>query len=422
MKKTTEKATSLVFSTLKGVKPPFSASNFKFIAFFVVFSALILIPTSKISASYTLEIPTIENLATSSNFSWSSATMDLLWDNYKVGPTISFKTSFHYSQYPATTSPEDVSAGVTEPYFKNYFPVALPTSTSNGAHWWYMRFGNDYYYSTFYKGSEGWVVSNEADSGVIFYPSYPIDCFFTIVSTSTLASFNATGTIEIATSNLYNWFNFSVIADNINTLEKFYFSTTTDLVSGDIFHYSIPISLPEGAYKISYLLQGGFFETPFFATHWCEHTGIGSVFPSPTWTEITEAEFLGLEDCSSYPLLERLVCDLKNAIKKIFVPSPESINGLKTTIEALKNKAPMSYISITKNFLDDVKNGINNTADLDFKILNKTGAVSFAFWDRTTDLAGQNQSFTQIFKTFFIFLIVFSFLIWAIFYIRKIFK
>jgi hypothetical protein len=51
MKKTTKKAINLVFSALKGRKTPSSASNFKFIAFFVVFFALLLIPLTKISAS-----------------------------------------------------------------------------------------------------------------------------------------------------------------------------------------------------------------------------------------------------------------------------------------------------------------------------------------------------------------------------------
>lgn len=262
----------------------------------------------------------------------------------------------------------------------------------------------------------------ESDIGLspIFSPSYPVECSF--ATTTSPIAFNATGTITIPILNAFHWFEFSVIAQDFNTSEKYYFSTSTDLDAGDVYNYSIPISLPDGAWKISYLLQGIFFETTFFASHWCEHTGIGTALPLPTWKEITEIEFLGLEECSGYPLLERLVCELKNAIKKIFVPSPQSITDLKNTIDGLKNKAPMNYISATKNFFDEIKTGINPNQDLAFKILGKTGNVSFAFWEATTTIAGQNQSFKDIFKAFFIFIIVLGFLFWAISYIRKIFR
>jgi hypothetical protein len=425
MKKTTKKATILNLLASKGILLPFDTANFKFIAFFVVFCALLLIPATKISASYTEFTPAINNFATSSNFVISASDMNNWWDTYKESNLIDFTMKFYQGEYPAATTLkwESTASNWTETHFKNDLnPINLSTTTDNGAYWFYIKFLDDYFYARFYKTSVGWGEGIETTFSPIFSPSYPPDCSFTLASTSTLNSFNATGTIEIAISNLYHWFDFSVIAEDFNTAEKHYFSTSTDLDAGDVWDYSIPISLPAGAWKISYLLQGVYFETSFFATHWCEHTGIGTGLPLPTWEEITEAEFLGLEDCSGMPLLERLVCDLKNAIKKIFVPSPESITGLKTTIDGLKNKAPMNYITITKDFFNDVKNGINNTANLDFKILNKTGAVSFAFWDSTTDLAGKNQSFAQIFKTFFIFLIIFSFLIWAIFYIRKIFK
>jgi hypothetical protein len=427
MKKITKQATNFSFPVSKGALLPFDAINLKFIAFFVFFFALLTIPTIKISASsYTEFSPaTINNFATSSNFIISASDLNNWWDTYKHDNLIDFTMKFYQGEYPETSSQIWSGTGVhwTETHFKNDLnPIGLSTTADNGAYWFYIKFLDDYFYARFYKTSAGWSEGIKTTFSPIFVPSYPPDCYFTIVSTSTLNSFNATGTIEISTSNLYHWFNFSVIAEDFNTAEKHYFSTSTDLDAGDIFNYSIPISLPAGSWKISYLLQGVYFETSFFATHWCEHTGIGTGLPLPTWKEITEVEFLGLEDCSSYPLLERLVCDLKNAIKRIFVPSAESITALKTTIDGLKNKAPMSYISITKNFFDDVKTGINSSQNLAFKILNKTGNVSFAFWESETNLAGETQTFSQIFKTFFIFLLIFSFLIWAIFYVRKIFK
>jgi hypothetical protein len=312
----------------------------------------------------------------------------------------------------------------TTPQIKYYIGNNIALNDWSGAIPPFNAFDKVEIYSTLDESPANFdAIGETSETGVpIFLPSYPLDCAFSTTSTSTLNDFNATGTIKIPNENPYHWFDFSVIAEDFNTAEKHYFSTSTDLDAGDVFNYSIPISLPAGAWKISYLLQGVYFETSFFATHWCEHTGIGTGLPLPVWTEITEAEFLGLEDCSGYPLLERLVCDLKNAVKRIFVPSASSTTALKTTIDGLKNKSPMNYISITKDFFDDVKTGINSEETLTFKILNKTGNVSFAFWDSTTNLAGENQSFKDIFRRFFIFLIILCSLIWAIFYVRKIFK
>lgn len=501
MKKTTKPATNFSFPVSKGALLPFDTSNLKFIAFFVIFFALLTIPTIKISASTiftdNFESYNFGNLAGQGG--WTGGPGYQVSNEKVLEGVKAVKNSGFTEPTEISKLGTEIPAGKITFYLwieatssANYLGLRLRTTEGTYLPYGFGIFcsGNNCKVSFYDFWAGGWVEyadisiqqwhaitmewSSDLDKvrikldnlefsawhfewpnyeirgaegvrfnqqgGTLFYdyiteypfgdisfspifsPSFPIDCQFTITSTSTLNSFNATGTITIPAVNIFHWFNFSVIAEDFNTAEKHYFSTSTSLDGGAIFNYSIPISLPAGAWKISYLLEGVYFETSFFATHWCEHTGIGTGLPLPTWKQITEAEFLGIEDCSSYPLLERLVCDLKNAIKRIFVPSAESITALKTTIDGLKNKAPMSYITITKDFFDDVKNGINSTQNLTFKILNKTGNVSFAFWDNTTNFAGENQSFKDIFKTFFIFLLIFSFLIWAIFYVRKIFK
>lgn len=511
MKKTTKKATNFSFPVSKGALLPFDTTNLKFIAFFVVFFALLTIPATKIlastifednfdsyitgaltnqggwtcdypnwsvnstdseSAPYSIRDDATQNVSqckktgastTEGAISFWFKTTNCGYGSVNRGSLFFYFTGAPYSQMPSVqiTSRTDTGCEISLSNFSTEY-VAMDTFDD----WtqvilrWRVEINNYYYYQFGWGGNElsDWTQSiyqigtfptgfdriqitgfypvnsekfyfdsieepsPEFLDAPIFAPSYPQDCQFSLVSSTTLSNFNAVGSVIIPSINPNLYFRFSVIAKNLNTGETPYFSTSTALLGGDVLNYSIPISLTEGAWEISYLLQGVYQGNPSFISHFCEGTGIGTAYPLPTWTEITEAEFLGIEDCSEYPLLERLVCDLKNAIKRIFVPSSESITALKTTIDGLKNKAPMNYISITRNFFDDVKNGINSSQDLTFKILNKTGIVSFAFWENTTNLAGENQTFSQIFKTFFIFLLIFSFLIWAIFYVRKIFK
>jgi len=253
-------------------------------------------------------------------------------------------------------------------------------------------------------------------------PSYPPDCSFTIVSTTTLSSFNATGTITIPENNIYNWFKFSVIAREFDTATTTYFSTTTDLIGGDTWNYEIPISLPEGAWKVSYILQGLYETEPSYFSHYCDNTGIGTALPLPTWKEITETEFLGLEDCSSYSLLERLVCELKNVVKGIFIPSPQSMNDLKNTIQAFNNKAPMNYIKATRDFLTSVRDGLDSQRELNFKILGQTASVNFDFWDSTTEFNGQNTSFLNIIRILFTCLLGVFYVVYFVKLLNRIFK
>lgn len=256
----------------------------------------------------------------------------------------------------------------------------------------------------------------------IFDINYPTDCVYT-TSTSPI-SFNASGTISVPSLSPYVWTDFSVIAQEFSTASTTYFSTSTTLLAGSNYSYDIPITLPDGAWKISYRLSGfyngevGVFYT---TTHYCETTGIGTGLPLPVWKEITEAEFLGLEDCSGYPLLERLVCDLKNAIKRIFIPSDKNMSDLKATLEGLKQKAPMNYISATKDFFSNINNNVSN-ATLTFAVLGKTGNVDFSFWDRTSTIGGISQTFAGTIRIFFTFILVLAFMFWAISYVRKVFR
>ena len=254
-------------------------------------------------------------------------------------------------------------------------------------------------------------------------PEYPTDCQYSIFPTSTPLTFNATGTILIPQNSDLTWTKFSVKADEMDTGSTTYFSIPVNLTGGAIYDYSVPVNLPNGAWKISYILQGQATSTPYYSTHYCKDTGVGNWLPLPQWKEITGTEFGVTEDCSSLSpfSVERYICELKNLIVKIFVPSQSSVQSLKNTIDGLSKLAPMNYITATKDFFNDINTGLATTS-IDFHILGQGGSVAFAFFDTTTTIAGQTRSIADTIKLFFIFLLVVAFLAWAISFTRKIFR
>ena len=133
-------------------------------------------------------------------------------------------------------------------------------------------------------------------------------------------------------------------------------------------------------------------------------------------------ELPALEDCSAYGVTERLLCEIKNFFYRLFVPSPEKITELKTTLDLVKTKFPYNYILAVKDFFIYLKDNINESQEITFSILGQSGTLNLSFWNTTTTLAGVNQSFLNIFKTFFKFLIVLVFVLWCFSFIKRIFK
>ena len=132
--------------------------------------------------------------------------------------------------------------------------------------------------------------------------------------------------------------------------------------------------------------------------------------------------YLPPEDvCEGLGTIEKWLCEIKNLLKGIFVPSTEKTEELRQTIDIVKQKFPMNYLSVSQSFLGDVKNSINSSGDIDFKILGQTGTVNFAFWEKTTDIGGATQKIGEVIKVFITFLVILAFILWAISFGRRIF-
>jgi len=133
-------------------------------------------------------------------------------------------------------------------------------------------------------------------------------------------------------------------------------------------------------------------------------------------------ELPALESCEGLGITEGFLCEIRNFFTRLFVPTPEKINELKSTMEMIKTRFPYSYILTIQNFFSDLKSGIDENQEINFSILGQAGQVDFGFWNSTTTLAGGVQTFLDIFKTFFKFLLVILLGLWFISLIKRIFK
>lgn len=158
------------------------------------------------------------------------------------------------------------------------------------------------------------------------------------------------------------------------------------------------------------------------ATSTCEAQGCYWYADDNYCWETAPPELPAIEDCSGYDLLPRITCDIKNFFYRLFVPSSPKITELKNTFNLVKEKFPYNYILTTKDFFVSLKGKLSDE-DIQFGVLGVSGIIDFSFWNSTTTIGnGGVQKYLDIFKTFSTFIILFVFVIWAIHYLRKIFK
>lgn len=259
-------------------------------------------------------------------------------------------------------------------------------------------------------------------SSVVFAPTTPQDCVFT--TTTGPVIFNALGLVYIPDNNLNTYTQFDVIAQNWGTSSVTeYFSTSTSLSAGDIYSYNIPVALDSGAWRVRYRLIGYNLDfEPVVELHYCQGTGVGQL-PLPQFITIPSYEIPATEDCSTYPLLERLVCEIRNTIKSIFLPSTEKITQLKDTFEIFKTKMPLNYVLATQSFFSNVRTGLNSEEELVVGILGTTSTIDFSFWETKAQVFGDSsKSFSTILKNVFSVIVILGFLVWGLNFGRKIFK
>jgi hypothetical protein len=205
-------------------------------------------------------------------------------------------------------------------------------------------------------------------------------------------------------SSSSNWGCNSVDICGSETCRNLNFSSTTDYNYWYAIHR---IGTPDGSFHSLFQKIGGL---------WYSNSE-GYVIP-----ELGIPELPALEECSELGITERLLCELKNFFYRLFVPSPDKVTELRSTINSIQEKFPYNYILAIKNFFDYLRENINDSQEISFNILGQAGVVSFAGLNSTTTLAGTPQTIISIFKKVMSFGFILLFAFWCFSFIKRIFR
>lgn len=245
-------------------------------------------------------------------------------------------------------------------------------------------------------------------------PSFPYLCSF--ITTSTFSG-AFTGSVEIAASNNSNWTKFIISAIDNETGNSTSVSTTTNLYAGDTLDYSLPFDFATGSYSLTYYLTGRRL-TPYypqpadFFIYECGGFGVYS-----TSTIIVEEYPAGIEeeDCDIYSGIDKILCEFKNMIAGIFLPSSGKMQQAIKTLKLIEDRAPLCYISAGFDFFDDLSDDTENN-----NAYGSTSTLNYNYF--STNVVYSGLTISEMIKIFFWIAITIIFLIWGVNYLTRIFK
>lgn len=132
-------------------------------------------------------------------------------------------------------------------------------------------------------------------------------------------------------------------------------------------------------------------------------------------------EIPDIDSCESLPALDTIVCEIKNLISGIFMPSQAKIETLYQTIGAFKEKFPFNYVGILNEFFDEITEDLQATTTIPITVLGATSTIDFSFWDATTTIGGNEETFKNILFDFTTFLVLMGWFVWLVSLIKRFF-
>ena len=132
-------------------------------------------------------------------------------------------------------------------------------------------------------------------------------------------------------------------------------------------------------------------------------------------------EIPDLDDCSSLPALDTLVCEIKNLMIGAFMPSTTTTEALYQTVSAFKDKFPFNYVASLDNFFTSIAEDLETPRAIPIEILGTTSTVSFVFWDATTTIGGAEETLKNVLIDFTTFIILLGWFAWFISLIKRFF-
>lgn len=250
---------------------------------------------------------------------------------------------------------------------------------------------------------------------IYIQPVFPLDCQFNLYE-------NATGTAHGLINNPSGsgkTFNKLKIGFK-DYLTGYYYSiasSTLNIPAGALSPYYADFSIGTSTYYLDYSL----WDTAgnYLTFDRCL-TSIGYATPTSAIDIINQPDYPAQEDCDSLGTTDRLLCELKNFFKGLFFPSGAKVIELQNNINQVKQRFPFSYVAIWTDFAYNLNNGTSTAITLSF--FNASSSVNFTDIDISLDYGTESKGFLDRLRDIFQFVLIISFVVWGINYIKRIFK
>jgi hypothetical protein len=251
--------------------------------------------------------------------------------------------------------------------------------------------------------------------------------------------FDITGSISIPSDNTYIWKKLYATFTNTKGIDSVTAEITlNDLAAGDSFNYSATSSIANATstdvYSVSYSAWGYWCDP--LQPDYCGKLGLSYPFEiEPTYISEGSSPAGGiapivvsqwtppvLEDCTipTYSILERLTCQIQNALLGLVIPSSSSVNNLFAVFQSFQQKFPFSYVNEIATTFNTVRAALNESATISVKVFGQSGNISLAFWSTPATIAGVTTTIGATIKVILTFFLLLIFLAWGIGYLHRI--
>jgi len=129
-----------------------------------------------------------------------------------------------------------------------------------------------------------------------------------------------------------------------------------------------------------------------------------------------------LEECGELEGVEKWLCEIKNFVAGIFMPSQAKVNDLYYTIGAFKDRFPFSYVETLNRFFTEIETSFEEEKGIPITILGQESEVDFTFWDNTTTIGGEEETFKNVLFDFTSVMVILGWFLWLISVIRRFFQ
>lgn len=148
--------------------------------------------------------------------------------------------------------------------------------------------------------------------------------------------------------------------------------------------------------------------------------GLGC-YPTEEVPEEAVWEVPELEECGELSGVEKWLCEIKNWLAGLFMPTQEKVNNLKETVDNFKAKFPFNYANSLSVFFDTIKTSLATPKDIPVEIFGNPGNLNFDFLEASGTIGGTSETIKNILFDFSTALIIIGFLFWIISFIKRIF-